>query len=229
MAVSNIRVVGPGVSATLATGDPLVLTTAVACAAGSTVAVGIFVDSSNTVSSVVDSAGNTYTLEAPSLDGTARTQWAWATLTNALPSGGTITVDFSTANGRKMVHAFTADGIDASSPLAAVGTATTATSASPSVSLGPFAQADNAIFAVLYLASPLSYPTEDADYEWLSDTDVDGRLWHAAGRVLASTAAETYNPTLPASKLWRANIIAFKGGDAPPSYIDDDLLLLGVG
>lgn len=189
----------------------------------------IWSSASGLINSVTDNRGNTWTVRTAYNDGTERWYWVDCAVSTNLIVGDVITVTINTSAGRRLGAFHGIAGLD-SSYFDQQGTGTAGISTTPSITTGTLASANSIIFGAAQMTSPLPYvTTEDADYNWLADVDVDGRLLHTAYRVVSSTAADTYSPTFSASQTWHSNYIVYKGADAPPPAVDSALTLMGVG
>jgi hypothetical protein len=108
------------------TGSTTVVTTTATATVGQRIVLAvIYVDLSGatTVSSVADSAGNTWAVDVQGMHGTAGIAICSAHVTTQLTSGGTITVTYSDANATwHNVHAFTFSGVASSSPVDSTST-----------------------------------------------------------------------------------------------------------
>lgn len=189
----------------------LALTTTVDVAAGSLIVVVAGNSSSNNISSVTDSAGNTYAVDV-SATGTIRGGIASAPNCVALSSGSTITITFAAASSNRVGLAAGITGVATSAidkTASATGTSTTPSSGSTATTT----KADEiAIGMVCYDRNANPTFTEDALYTTI-DSVIGGanvdRL-NFAYQVLTSTGTPSYAPTQGASKQWSCAIATYK-------------------
>lgn len=134
--------IGSGVT----TGN-LTITITVAVAVGETIIVAISTGSTTSISSVTDTAGNTYTIDFQSPSGTRRVGVASAPVTTAITTSDTISVNTSGAGDTRAAayeYAGLLNGADKSA--GAVGTAVTTLATGSS---GTLTQNSEVIFTVL--------------------------------------------------------------------------------
>ena len=213
-------------------GNTIVVTTLADVNVGDVVVWGAWCSSSQTLTGVTDSGGNTYTpISTPFVSGTDRLYQIHIKATNAVATGGTVTFTFSSTSGRKAVIGSVVTGLDSTSYLDQVGVGANDITTSPTITTGTLATANSLILTHMFITSPLASITEDSDYAWIDDAIFDNRTLHLATREVNSTSPDTYNPSLAASASWMLNYIVLKGaGATPPVTTDGDLIFLfGVG
>ncbi len=159
---------------------------------------------SQSVTSVSDSAGNTWT-QATSQSNTGsvyRSRVYFAILTAPLVSGvDSITVNWGSATGYKQVHIFKATGI--LGPTASAldkAASTTATSGNPSTTTATLAQARCLAVSFTFVLTGVGETvTETGSWQALADGAAGGSALaaiHAAWYETAATTAVNHNPTL---------------------------------
>lgn len=221
-----------GVTTGASTSLVLTLGAGVTVPTGTLLQVSTYVDGNATVTGVSDSSGNTWSSVEIMNDSGSRMYSSSAIVASSLTTGGTITLTFNTTSGRKYALAIYAANPNTTTPFQGNATFATGTSTTPSVTIGTLAQADTLLIAMLYTANPVVTKTEDPDYTSIdTPVNVDSRLFWVAARTVASTASDTYAPTISASQTWRTNIVAYNGsGSTPPtSGTFKKMTLLGVG
>lgn len=221
-----------GVTTGAASSLVLTLGASITVPTGVLLQVSIYVDGNTPLTGISDSSGNTWGSGEILNDSGARMYSAQTVVTSSLTTGSTITLTFAATVGRKCAMAIQAANPDTVTPFQGNGTGAAGTSTTPSVSTGTLTQADTLIIAMLYTSNPVVTKTEDADYTSIdTPVNVDSRLFWIAARTVASTASDTYAPTISASQLWRTNVVMYNGGSAPPAPTGNfkRLTLLGVG
>jgi hypothetical protein len=213
--------VGVGVSTTI------VVTLTDSAAIGDLVCGWMVVQSSGTLNSVTDTKGNTWTTRTAYTSGTSRYYFVDSVLTTALAIGDTISLVCSTGANRKFA-VFQAINGQAASYFDQQGAGASGTSTTPSITTGTLAQADSVIIGCVY-SSLSTLSVEDADYTWLNDAILDNRNLHSAYRIVNSTTADTYSPTISVSQSWDTNYIVYKLATTPPPSSGSQLALMGVG
>ena len=202
MAVAFVRHVGSSVVTTGTTG--VVTVPAAGCQVGDVLVCRIAHDfPGGTVSSVVDTGGNTYT-QLHASNAVDPTVFVWVgDVTTALVLTNTITVTFS-GSGSTNVAIDEFSGVSATedgTSAAAGGTSTT-----PSVTMTP--NTVGLMIGLMVMKDPTTATiTEDADTtngSWVSFTVVNNVDLKTGGayKILSASGAQTYNPTLSASRLW---------------------------
>jgi fibronectin type 3 domain-containing protein len=171
------------------------------------VAVG-WSNSTSTISSVVDSSGNAYTLAGPitTISGTAAQAIYYAANISAAAAGAnTVTVTFNTAAPDPDVRILEYAGAALSSPMdvTSSGTGTNATSASPAVST---TNAYDLLFAANYVATR----TTGAGSGFTSRviTSPDGDI--AEDEMVTATGSYSGTAPLSSSGWWIMQMVAFK-------------------
>ncbi len=222
-------------------GTTTVLTTTAAVPAGALIGIWYSVDgdganANGEIESVTDSAGNTYVVGEAVSQGTTNAGVAggiyYAKNATSLASGSTITLNWTGASSpaAKSVSAFYVEGIDTTSPLDVIGTAT-GTSTTPSVSTSATTtQADVLTIGIVAREGPSGDTfTQDASPAYATPPVIVGtsgggatsNVTLAGGRFIESaTGVKTYNPTLGTSRDWAAVIVTFKGAAAGGIALD---------
>jgi len=205
-----------------ATTDPLAITTTSTVNVGSTIFLALSQQVANSITSVIDSAGNTYVQDVTI--GTNHKAYIYrANVSIQLPSGGTITVAKTAATGLGMA-AISVTGLD-TSPLDASGTGSNASSTNISATV--VATASNMLilgiagYEVFNLTQPGGAWTNLTGNTASSNSKID---W--AYQVNVGPASYTYNPTLNIAEHWGAIAVSYK---ATASGGTPQLMLLGVG
>lgn len=140
---------------------------------------------------------------------------AYCIATVAMSAGGTITVNFSAALGRKLASAIKVAGI--ASPTASAhdttGSGADGSSATPLVATPTLAQANELLVAWTYVNSGSGDTwTEATGWTALSGAPViDTRILRVAYKIVSSTSSINYDPTNGASRAWTVNVESFKG------------------
>jgi hypothetical protein len=156
-----------------------------------------------------DSGGNTYTVDRDVLNGDQRAVVLHGRVTTGLTSGNTITVNFPSSTGAGLVadefSNVAAGAADASG-------AGTGTSAAPSAPVTTTNASDLLIGAVS--ASGALTAGQPSGFTALTAQSLAcGPLTNVGGRRLVSTTgAFSYSPTLSASGTWAAALVAYKAG-----------------
>jgi hypothetical protein len=124
MAAAFVQLIG--VATPVGNDSTIVLTTTATAVVGERIVVqGYWVDTAgtSTLSSVADSAGNTWSIDVQAMHGTAGIAICSAHVTSQLTSGGTITLTFSNANPDfRIAHAETFSGVASSSAVDSTST-----------------------------------------------------------------------------------------------------------
>lgn len=206
------------------------LTTAVnACAAGSTIVVQVS-QSTGTLSSVADSAGNTYQTPLDNIAGTTiNIAFAYAINTNSnLAAGGTITLTMSASSANAM-QAVCLQGLSTTAPLdtsnhTAQGAATTSAS---SVATGALADTNEIILATLGNPTAPGSVTCGGSYTKIAFNGTPSI--NLCYQIVASSSSVAFAPTWVNSVTYVTDVISMKttGGGAPP--VVPSLTLTGAG
>lgn len=193
----------------------LVLHTTADSPAGNAIAVFAGTGANLTITSVTDSAGNTYTggtsVQNVSNDSTVRPFWVF----NAahLPAGGTITVTYSGSSSDQQVSAISVGGVLTSSALDTQGAGVKGTGTAPSSSTGTLASSSEIVlgFTHVHVGASDTF-TEVAGFtsNTLAGSGAGSGL-HSAYKIVSATTSVTYNPTLGTSRDYTSNVLSFKG------------------
>ena len=165
-----------------------------------------------TVSSITDSAGNTYSRVIPAAGVTSEFGDLWAAFgTTALSAGQSVTVTWSTATGAKMCVAIAVPGVAGpdQAPTVTHGTSTT-----PSITSGTLLAADELVIGVL------NNSLADAPLPTLNGAQGISRVVQAQAGTspyvtvcyaqTSSTAAVTYSAKIAASATWCAMMVTLQ-------------------
>lgn len=211
-----------------------ILTTATnACAAGSLIVVqASYGTLADPLSSVVDSAGNTYQTPIDVISGTSiGSAWAYAINTSSnLPVGGTITATFAGANANA-IQAVCIGGADTSTPLdksnnTAQGTGTTSAS---TVSTGTLSNTAEVVLGTL--ANPTAPGTVTCGGSFTKIAFNGTPSVNLCYQIVASSSSVSFAPTWVNSVNYVTDLISFQapGGGGPTGPPAGSLGLLGVG
>lgn len=201
-----------------------------AVAAGSLIVLTMTFDANGTLSSITDTAGNTYTAAITGQKGTGDATgiksgiWYVANA-SALAVNDSITVTWGTQPAAKSVQALKVSGISTGSPLDKV-IANSGTSATPNSGNTGTTTVPNSLIIgyVGYEAPGTDNFTQDTSLSWatppndigttggVADTNVSG----GGGYYIANVkSAFAYSPTLQNSADWCCFVATFKGADQP--------------
>jgi hypothetical protein len=185
--------------------------------------------SNGTVSSVTDSAGNTYTLAA---QGAATVGIPYpsaiyfsSNTPNDLPNGGTITVTNSGAVNQSY-GAWSVSGCNGGLDTHTTGNASGVTSSS--LSTGALAQANEIVFGTTSTAGSLSGLANSAGFTEIAFAP-SGNAMAGAYDVVSSTSSVTYNPSWSGSITVAQVLASFKATAAGGTATASQFLLLGAG
>lgn len=199
---------GGGASATY------VITTGVDCPAGSLIVIGVARSSATeTISSIVDTAGNTYT-NAQDISGTAvRLGVRYCPGCLHLSAGSTITVTLSDALAIGAISAFYIPGmVQNTTALDAAPSGTTgiaATSAS-AVATGTLAQSAEVIVGTLATAGATSAFAPGTGFTSIGGLSQTGVSINLAYQVVASTSTVSFAPSWTTAANYANDVVSFK-------------------
>jgi hypothetical protein len=206
-----------------------ILSPATTIAAGTCAFVLATIGANKTISSVVDSVGNTWTVDKTISDGTRAVGSASAEIVTQITSSDTITITWSNATSSQ-AHIWVQEvtGLVTSSPF---DTFKTGTGTTTDLTTGPtatLAQANEIAFACFRCNTANTTWTKDAS--WSNPTtptlDAFSGLEYI---IVASTAALTAAPTGPAATAnWSGLVVTYKGGAAGPQMIPGPPPVLGL-
>jgi hypothetical protein len=162
-----------------------------------------------TISSVIDSQGNTYTAQVSSSSAAAQQTTHWtAAIANAVSASDTITVTYGSTLGGKIVIAKGLDG--ASSATADKTNSGTATSTSPSSgSSGTLSQAAEGVIGSIADAQGGGAPTAPSFGAFLTLQPSGSGFGSEMDELVNATTAQTASGTI-VSAVWAAAISAYK-------------------
>ncbi len=164
--------------------------------------------------SIVDSKGNSYTVDKNAVNGNVRMVVLSANVTTALVAGDTITVTYPSVNPSATGFVVTEfSGIPATNRVDVTASAT-GTSTTPSVS----ATTINSTALVYGALVVLNNPTVTEASGWTLDTNLStscggaqgNSINHGAYKIVSVAGSYTYNPTLGGSLAWVDEIVAYK-------------------
>ena len=171
----------------------------------------------------VDDRGNTYTIDRDS-GSSARGVIFSAPVVTPLVAGDTI--DATIASSEVAMDAHYVTGADTSGTRVAAANSATGSSTTPSVGTTPTA-AGQLLIGTLARTGNAADDTNDADTtdgSWVAMTEVDPGAFFSTNAILngqyklvTGISAQTYNPTLSASRNWGVCLVAYK--EAPDSGI----------
>lgn len=233
MALSALIALGSAIVNPAATS--IVLTTGANAPAGTPIIVLLDQHVATAASALVDSAGNTYTRVDADNQGGQKELW-WTPNTAGLPTTGTITATMTSTRANMLACA--APGLSAGSfasgATAVAGSFTPPSTGEPSVlSAALTAGVEKLLIGWIELnTGAVDSEITDNDGWTEIDNGANAPLWHLhwAYKIIdaATTAAQTYAPTLSTARAWVTNIAAF---NAPAAVAPSggDMSLLGVG
>lgn len=186
----------------------------------------VVAESGNNISpqSATDASGVPYQAGVVVTNGARRVRSFYRVVETVLPVGSEVSVDFGTITGAKVVSVAIAPRVRAPSAAALdlEGAGATGSSATPSISTGMTAEPGSIALAYTFVQGAAGTPFGEAPgFTTLHDTGVlettTGGSIHTAYRLLSSTEALTYAPTLPSSLTWTSNIIVLKPAISGPT------------
>lgn len=175
-----------------------------------TAIIAILSTNSKAITSVTDSAGNTWTLNTNVAPATNFLRQAFIKPASTIPLGTTITVTFAATLGRKMAQAVKCSGLNGHD---VTGSGVDGTTTTPVVATPTLTQANDLLLASTYLNSGyLDTWTEDADWTAVPNSPViDTRILRLAWKKSTGTASENYEPTNSASRAITSYVDSYKG------------------
>ncbi len=191
-----------------------IATTAASVPAGSLIFLAFVVPSSaSAVTSVTDSAGNVYTVNATSQGWTSvRVQIAWCANCPAL-SSGTITATLGASVANKAVSAWYVPGIsgvDVTGVGSGSGSATTLTEAT-----GALAQANELVFGA-FATDPVSTAPAASGFTLGSTVNTSAMSLNSGYKIVSSAASTSFAPSWTTTGQCGAIVASFKG--VPDTY-----------
>ncbi len=195
-------------------GTTNVITTSAASAAGNLIVNIAASDGSPTLSSVADSASNSYSAGTALASPAGRHLRAfYVQNAAALAISQTVTTTFSANGAGKYSAAISIQGVAASGALDVQGAGVSGTGTTPSIATGTLAVAAEIVIGFVLVGGGNSDSFTEAS-GWTSLPSIGagggGSILRMAYRVVASTASVTYNPTLGTSRDYVANVMSFK-------------------
>ena len=214
MTISTPVQIGTATSTTSTT--TLVITTGTASPAGACIVVAIgWVNVSTTLSSVTDSAGNTYTIGTLATGTLTRGYFAFSANALALPSSGTITFTTAAAVTIKGACAVSVVGLS-SAPADTEGAGATGASTAPTITSAALAQPDEIVFGFTVVNSGnLDAFTQASGFTANANALPSGCAVRSGYQIVSATTAVTYAPTLGTSRTWVTQIKTFKAAVYP--------------
>jgi hypothetical protein len=170
--------------------------------------------SNSTISSVADSASNTYTAMHADLGNpsSASTRGFYAKNASHLAVGGTITVTFAGSACDEFINAAVVKGVSTSAPSDIQGTGAVGSSTTPSKATGTLNASPEIIVGWSFMNnSKAATFTEDAAFSSLgSNVGSRNGTLHTAYKAVVPTTTVTYGPSYSNSDNWNANVDTFK-------------------
>ena len=215
-------------TAVLTTGvsTTMTITTTADAPAGALLVVPVVSTNSTTISSVTDSAGNTYApISGYNGSSTNVMGGGWVIPSATLPAGSTITVAFGGSLGRKMASALSVSGVTAGDLF---GFGSTGSDVAPTFTTGTLGASNSLVLAWTYVNSGyVDTWTESAGFTVLNSPVIDTRIMRVAYSIRSSAAPVTYSATNSVARAWTATYASFVGpAAAAPKR---GLMTLGVG
>lgn len=175
---------------------------------GSTIIIAAGNGSLRTISSITDTKGNSYTVGLQKNNASdVQFSLAYAQNVTAMVSGDIITINLSGSASNRVVVVAYATGLTTGTLIdknaSAAGTSTTPSSGASGVTT----VATEAVIGVV--ARGTANVTEASGYTGLGNVGAAVRL-NLAYKVVTSTGAQTYNPTLSASVFWACGVETLK-------------------
>lgn len=222
-----------GIASLYATSSSVAMTVGSSVAAGTLVVIGVASGGANSISSVADTAGNTWTAGTIQAVSGVRLGVYYSRIANSITSGDSITLTVSGATGFKAVAAVaipnskgptTADAFDRYDATSGTTTALSLTQAAN------MAQADEIVLGLNFCNGNGDTWTEDTTNGWTEiDSTANNGVFRWAYKIVSSVTPVTRNPTNSTSRLQLMNLNAFKGdGVAPVTARTPTTMLLGV-
>ena len=158
-----------------------------------------------------DSRGNTYSVDRDVLNGNQRVVILHARVTTALTSGNTITVNFPSSTSSGLVADEFANVASGAADASGAGTGTSANPSAPVTTISNPSLLIGAVSSTgqLTATQPSGFTALTAQSlacATVQLTNVGGR------RLVTTTGAYSYAPTLSASGTWAAAVVAYKAG-----------------
>ena len=205
-----------GTATSTASTTTLVITTTTASAAGACIVVAVgWVNVATTLSSVTDSAGNSYTVGTLASGTNTRGYFAFSPNAKALASSGTITFTFALAVAIKGACAVSVAGLS-SAPADTEGAGATGTSTLPTITGATLAQPDEIVFGFTVVnAGNADAFIEASGFTSNASALPSGCAVRSGYKIVSATAAVTYAPTLGTSRTWVTQIKSFKAAVYP--------------
>lgn len=196
--------------------DTLAITTGPNSAAGNLlVLLAAHGTAAETISSVADSASNTYAAGTQVSSGNFAIRPFYSAASALLLAGGTITTTFS-SNDQQYAAAISIPGVLASSPLDKQAAGTASSGTSPSIATGTLAQANEVVIGFIIVEAGAADTFTEA-----SGFTTGGSIALASNSILrwawketTATTTVTYAPTLGTSRSYIANVLSFKAASA---------------
>ncbi len=179
------------------------------------------------VSTVTDSASNSWTRATSKSQGSGDEEIWYAASAHSLSTAQSVTVTVSGTAAASSAIAFTVldvSGAAASSPLDVAATnAATGTTASTGTTATTAQASEIAISDIAWNTSTITVSNQTAGYTVLptqvSKVSSDATGEQGAWLLLSTTGVQSYSATLSASAAWAGAIATFKTGSAPPPTI----------
>lgn len=191
----------------------LVLTTSADAPVGSLIVVLAAMSNNGSLTSVVDSAGNSYVAGALINNTVGKMKPFWAFSTVDLAAGGTVTATYAGTTGVKLIAAVAVAGIAARDAQAAGASGSGTT---PSIASGVLGWPNEIVFGICDISGAASDTfTEASGFTAnIAALNTDALRW--AYQIVSASASVTYAPTLGTSRNWGVNTLTFSGALASP-------------
>lgn len=199
----------------------LVVTTTVTANVGETIMVQC--TSTDQSTGIVDSAGNTYSLDRQHTNGGAITTIASAPVTTQLPSGGTITITYGSSAFARIAYAQTVTGLASAGRVDQVNSASQFSAATWDSGNVTTTQADEILIGVSVVAGTATTSTAGGSATEMADTQSGSNTFTSVYRILSATA------TLSATGTWASvagspdqatAVVTYKMAAAPPPAVN---------
>jgi len=208
-----------------------VLTTSGACAAGATAVLAVGWVNVNTTATISDSAGgNTWTGTKVGASLTYGYIYS-SVLTNGIANGGSVTATWGSNVTIKSLSLVCVTGASTTDQNLS---GATGSSTAPTETTGTLGQAAEIVFGMVVVNNGYAdtFTEDTTNGTYTSDavaTSSSGIKTHLAHQIVSVTTAKTYAPTLGTSRTWTETIKTFKDAGSAPSYLPNNLTMMGAG
>jgi hypothetical protein len=203
-----------GAGTSTANANTVQITTGANASAGSTIiiAAGATVGA-NAPQSVVDDAGNSYTLGTAAGSGSVKLRFAWCFYCAALPSGSHITITYATTNTNpRLAAAISVTGLNNLDldGAGATGTGGGGAGSLATITTGTLGQASELIIAATDINTGASDTFTEASGFNSNTSALSGGALRWAYKIVSATTAVAYTPTLATSRAWSVQYETFE-------------------